>query len=270
MVVLTIGTVLVSVISSVRAKNRLKSQNQKYQVLAHLANEYLYEYNVRTNDLQLSEKYGQLFVTEGSLNSVAKALRKFLLTDATGDSRESIIELPLDNDRRGFFRAVNHRICDHHGRTETIIGKLIDISEAVAERDELLFKSQVDGLTGVYNAATTRDLILKRLREKDPEALDAFIIIDCDDFKRVNDTHGHLVGDQMLERLGNSLKKVFRKNTIIGRLGGDEFCVYWSDVPSLSPVYRKCRQFSRHFQDGTKGMAVSVSIGVAIVKEGED
>ena len=74
----------------------------------------------------------------------------------------------------------------------------------------------------------------------------------------------------MLERLGNSLKKVFRKNTIIGRLGGDEFCVYWSDVPSLSPVYRKCRQFSRHFQDGTKGMAVSVSIGVAIVKEGED
>ena len=61
----------------------------------------------------------------------------------------------------GVFKAINSRIYDKQGRTETTIGKLIDISEETVEKEELLAKSQLDGLTGYIMLRQQKNLLLK-------------------------------------------------------------------------------------------------------------
>ena len=68
---------------------------------------------------------------------------------------------------------------------------------------------------------------------------DAFILIDCDDFKEINDSYGHLTGNTVLKKLAEVLKAAFRKADIIGRIGGDEFSVYMMKIPSVDFVKQR-------------------------------
>ncbi len=258
---------LYSVISNMRANTKLKLQNKRYETLANISNEYLYEYNVKTRQLILSEKCFQLF---GNNYNEAIRILKDTLWNYKKDGQNEILRLPLSNGETGVFKAINSDICDEHGRTGSIIGKLVDISKEVAEKEELLAKAQVDGLTGLYNALTTKELIIDRLINKDEQILDAFLLIDCDNFKDINDTFGHLIGNQILEQVGKSLKQTFRSTDIIGRVGGDEFCVYIRDIPSIDFAYEKCQQLSNTIHDNIDEVGLSFSIGIALVHEKEE
>ncbi len=194
-------------------------------------------------------------------------IMKSILSGDISDGYISMIRLPLADGGEGIFKAVNSIVRDDYGRVDSIMGKLIDISKEVAEKEELLMKSQIDGLTGLYNATTTRELIVDRIRSKEKHKMDALILLDCDNFKNINDTLGHLTGNQVLEDLGRSLKITFRSTDIIGRIGGDEFCIYMKDVPSAEFIHAKCEQLGTFVKKIMEEELVSVSIGVAIVNE---
>ncbi len=165
----------------------------------------------------------------------------------------------------GIFRAIYSSIYDNMGHQHFIIGKLINISEEAAEKAMLVTKAQIDGLTGLYNASTTRELISKRIMNKVSDKSDAFIIIDCDVFKSINDTYGHLQGDKVLESIGENLRLSFRQSDILGRIGGDEFCVYMRDIPSIDFIRTKSQQLSLLIREANPNLSVSVSIGIAIL-----
>lgn len=135
----------------------------------------------------------------------------------------------------------------------------------------LVFKSETDGLTQVYNAITVKELVSESIKEKrKEERIDALLILDCDDFKNINDTLGHLFGDRVLEQIGGYLKQVFGKTVIIGRIGGDEFLIYMKDIPSQEVVYNKCKELRTLLQSNEDGIAVTVSVGVTIIKKETD
>ncbi len=94
-----------------------------------------------------------------------------------------------------------------------------------------------DSLTGLYNHTTTTEMIDNAVAQarRQQENL-SLAMIDLDHFKSVNDTHGHLVGDQVLLALSRMLKHRFRTTDIIGRYGGEEFVVL---LKGLSPVEAK-------------------------------
>lgn len=262
------SALLVSVISIVRVSNKLREQNTKYLVLSQISNEYIYEYFPRENYLKLSEKFKDIFNTPESMNEAIRILK-----DALSNRKNllnSIIRIPMPDGKTKFFKAINSNICGHRGRTDCIIGKLIDVSDEIAEKEKLLVKSQTDGLTGLYNAATTRDLITARVGSRKDTEIDALILMDCDGFKSINDTYGHYVGNQVLEHIATNLKSSFKKTDILGRIGGDEFCVYLKDVPSVSFVQGKCLAISQQIKNAIKEEDVSVSIGISMVykKEG--
>lgn len=100
--------------------------------------------------------------------------------------------------------------------------------------------------------------------------MDAFIIIDGDDFKNINDTYGHLAGDQLLKHIARNMKQTFRKTDIMGRIGGDEFCIYLQDIPSIDYVQDKCRQLNSLMQKSAVGGPVSVSAGLTLVQENDE
>ncbi|NMA04324.1 MAG: GGDEF domain-containing protein [Clostridiales bacterium] len=97
--------------------------------------------------------------------------------------------------------------------------------------------------------------------------MDSLIIIDCDNFKDINDNYGHLKGDLALENISKGLRLTFRQTDIVGRIGGDEFCVYMHDIPSVDFVYSKCRQLVHNIQELNKEFQINVSIGIAILKK---
>ena len=85
-------------------------------------------------------------------------------------------------------------------------------------------------MTGLYNKMTTVNKINQQLHEH-KNHIDAIIVVDMDDFKYINDSEGHLIGDHAIRRVSRILKDNFRKEDIIGRIGGDEFVVFLNDIP---------------------------------------
>lgn len=136
---------------------------------------------------------------------------------------------------------------------------------------ELLISEKMrrDCLSGVYNKAATQDLIREQLAAS-PEGLFAFFILDIDCFKKVNDTYGHAFGDLVIADFAQKLNQQFRKDDIVGRIGGDEFVVFLS-VPSREWVYAKAKAVSgamRYtFSKGQNFCPVSASIGVALAPD---
>ncbi|NLL18614.1 MAG: GGDEF domain-containing protein, partial [Clostridia bacterium] len=267
-VVTVLGILVFSLLSYIRVSNKLREQNRKYEILSQISNEYLYEYFPKEKRLRLSDKFNELFDTFESTNEIASLLED-ALSEHNIDWPNDIIRLPLPGGRTGAFKAINSYIYDPQGRTECIIGKLIDVSEEIAEKEALLIKSQIDEMTGLYNAATTRNLITARLQQKENHITDAFILMDCDNFKNINDTQGHLAGNQALKHIAAVMKQTYRNTDILGRLGGDEFCVYMKDVPSVTFVQEKCRKLCALIQNTAKETDLSVSIGIAMVDDKE-
>lgn len=87
-------------------------------------------------------------------------------------------------------------------------------------------KSRLDGLTCIFNRVTFMELFHDETKRS--QILDyplVLLILDIDDFKKINDTYGHLAGDDVLRNMGALLKKSLRRNDIVARYGGEEFAV---------------------------------------------
>lgn len=265
----------------VRANSELKMQNKRYKILSEISNEYIYEYNVKKDVLLLSEKSAKLLGVVGSIESYSCILKNSLVNLDEENISDAMnlkplleridktyeISLPLANGEVGDFKVINTILYGSNRKVEYIIGKLVDISEEKAEKQALLRKAQRDGMTGLYNAATSKDLIVKMLSNKEIGNQDAFILLDVDYFKEINDSHGHYTGNQVLQDLATSLKNTFRSTDVVGRLGGDEFCVYLQNVPSAKFVQVKCQLLKELVSKTDEGITVSLSIGIVLINE---
>ena len=101
------------------------------------------------------------------------------------------------------------------------------LSDMAVEHGRLLHESHHDPLTGLAN----RRGLLRSLAEVEEDASVALLTIDLDDFKAVNDTHGHTVGDDVLRAVGLRLRAVSRSGDVVARLGGDEFVILLDPSP---------------------------------------
>lgn len=96
------------------------------------------------------------------------------------------------------------------------------------QREKFKVLSLTDGLTGVLNRIGFNEQLEKYLNNNESKKCIG-ILLDVDNFKFINDVHGHATGDQVLVQLAKSMKKEFPKNAVVGRNGGDEFCVLLRD-----------------------------------------
>ncbi|MBR6382285.1 MAG: GGDEF domain-containing protein [Lachnospiraceae bacterium] len=132
---------------------------------------------------------------------------------------------------------------------------------------ELGDKADTDQLTGLSNKVAT-ELLIKDYMAKNPGSQAVFILIDVDNFKKINDTMGHAFGDEVLRNLGIRLRSLYRMNDIIGRLGGDEFCVFLKDIRDEEIIRREAGKLLTFFRDFEVGeyvkYSVTGSLGAAI------
>nr|MDD6336072.1 diguanylate cyclase [bacterium] len=169
------------------------------------------------------------------------------------------------------------RVTDQYNEVGTpikAVGVITDIEHEKRMIDDLKRKAERDALTGLYNREETERQISRYLESK-PEGCNAILMIDTDNFKRVNDSQGHLFGDAVLSKLAASMKRLTRKSDVVGRIGGDEFMIFLKNMPNRKGVERKAAQlldmFRNLFQDGNRCVQITGSIGVAVYPwDGDD
>lgn len=125
-----------------------------------------------------------------------------------------------------WFRYVGIPVYDKDHKPYKIMGKTMDITEEKKNQELLEQKAERDSLTDLYNKAKMRKQVEKHIRRADAHDEGAFLIIDIDDFKSINDTYGHLYGDEVLIKIANILLISTGLEDYAGRIGGDEFCVF--------------------------------------------
>lgn len=132
--------------------------------------------------------------------------------------------------------------------------------------------SQTDGLTGVYNRAHFEELLKNEYsrsqRHHQPLSL---LMLDIDHFKRINDTKGHLAGDAVIRGLAQAVSSNIRGHDVIGRYGGEEFCVFLPSTgyDGAKGCAEKIRQIVENmivpFDDDE--IRITTSIGVSVLNE---
>ncbi|WP_157729950.1 GGDEF domain-containing protein [Bacterioplanes sanyensis] len=136
--------------------------------------------------------------------------------------------------------------------------------------------SELDGLTDVYNRAVFDRELPQQIRLAHEAQCDvALLLIDLDHFKRVNDEHGHSVGDQVLRAFGQLLKTELAEHKLLFRYGGEEFAVLLPavDLKTAQGLAERVRHSTEllHVHGGHgRPLVLSVSIGIAMAELGED
>ena len=128
-------------------------------------------------------------------------------------------------------------------------------------------KAETDSLTGLWNRDTFQRMVEDYL-EGPEERVGAFMMIDVDYFKLVNDTYGHIVGDHVLTACANAMRTVLRDSDIIGRQGGDEFVVFCRGIKDGVMAERKAIQIQEAWTDiipegGIKNITTSIGIAMS-------
>ncbi|QXQ07801.1 EAL domain-containing protein [Sphingosinicellaceae bacterium] len=118
-----------------------------------------------------------------------------------------------------------------------MIAQARDVSDTLATMDEYRRRSRHDALTGLLNRPALRDtLALEIGRSEATGSTGAVLMLDLDNFKLINDTLGHDVGDQILQAVADGLREVVDDNGFSARLGGDEFSVVLSNIGNLDDL----------------------------------
>lgn len=135
---------------------------------------------------------------------------------------------------------------------------------------ELSAKNEYDSFTGLLHKASFVEYVNAYFLKKRNEELAVFIIFDVDNFKGINDTFGHIFGDQALHALSEVLRRNMRENDIIGRIGGDEFSFVLKDIKNEETIHHKLQKILDEVNqiklDGMK-QGLSISIGGVVTKE---
>lgn len=150
-----------------------------------------------------------------------------------------------------------------------------DISEQKQQEQKIIYQANYDVLTDLPNRFLCMDRLEYLLNEAKREGNKlALLFVDLDDFKKVNDSLGHDVGDKLLVQTASRVKELVRQGDTVGRLGGDEFVVIFNGVERVEDVHplveKILASLKAPFAIDGRELVVTASVGVAIYPDDTD
>ena len=185
----------------------------------------------------------------------------------TSDDNETQVEA---------FRLGSREFLNKPIKPEIAVSRINNVLESqrrlnvmLKEQEELKVKAEIDEMTKLLNKATAEKMA-KQILEEYPDENHAILMIDIDNFKNVNDSLGHDVGDHVISVVAGIISMQFGGSDIVGRIGGDEFMVFMKNVKDREDARRKAQNIVDAFckkENLSIPDCVSVSIGMAFSDE---
>ncbi len=197
-----------------------------------------------------------------------------VVTEPLIDIAKAMRDVSLNKD---FSKRVAHSDTEEIDQLSDSFNEMLS---EISQRDDALLKRQAqlhemanfDSLTKLPNRTLFNDRLEKAIQraERAGEVL-AILFIDLDDFKLINDTHGHKVGDILLQETAQRLSRLTRADDTLARLGGDEFIIFLQNVKSFKNAQMVARKHIKSLFEPyiilDNSLFVSASIGVALYPE---
>ena len=202
------------------------------------------------------------------------AVRRSMSPVLEGRRRQSFIECRLSraNGVWGWFEVTVVGQLNERALVGAVV-TLHDVSERRQLTDRLMHQADHDALTGLPNRLTLMRRIDEMLEQHDPaqDVTSALLLIDLDDFKVINDSHGHPAGDRVLEVIGRRLEGGVRETDTVARLGGDEFAVVTTGTVEdvRATASRLMERIVEPVAVGGRRFLVRASIGVVFAGDRE-
>lgn len=207
----------------------------------------------------------------------------FLLHSGASDEERKRLRETIIAEEGGTFILCNYRkdgkmfwnelsvapVLDDSGRATHYVGIMNDISDRKKAEEQLLYVANHDALTGLPNRNLLQDRLSQALAyEEYRRAPICVMFLDLDNFKLVNDTWGHSMGDRLLVAVAERLQNIIRGGDTVARLGGDEFVIILPLVREVKDVVIVAQKivsvFARPFVVEDKEFHITASIGITL------
>lgn len=243
-----------------------------FEVMEQLVDEPLFEYDRNTGTMRFMGKYEKYLHTQQQLPCFFEMGKKTKLLEADTARKmkqkwnsclkdKEIISMQVPMLASGFMYETFHVNGIYDSKSNTIRGVIHNV-----EAERRLVR---DPLTGLYNRIGMERRISELLDQTTEKSWSILYLIDLDNFKEVNDTKGHLFGDELLKEVAEVLKEVFGEDAAVGRIGGDEYLAYCYGIHDDEAAKRLaaevCQNLQKHFEN--KNYSVTSSIGVSVARK---
>ncbi len=216
----------------------------------------------------LGRSFAALIAQAASRGSIPQRSAEELMQVVTGQRNGKVL-LKLANARYSEVTVSS--------RQDKVVLLFEDITERVRAEERINFMAHFDALTGLPNRGYFAQQVgadLDRRRAHRSAERVMLMIVDIDDFKHVNDTAGHLVGDRLLVEAAERLKRSLSINSLVARLGGDEFIIYRSGEAAPTAMQADAEAilsaFKPPFSIMGESLSTNVSIGIVASADPED
>jgi len=271
-----IHSFLVDIQNLHREDNLLLEKLQRYEMILAQTENVLFEWDMIQDTISFSDTWEKIFGYQPQLEESHWSQRWSdclypddvpLLTDCINElcngSPYEMTEIRMATARGRYlwcrFRCTAIR--DARGTLQKISGIIINIDAEKQAEQALQSRAEQDSLTKLLN----KDAARKQAEEYFSRQQDgALLIIDLDDFKQINDLHGHLFGDAVLVKSAQEIKKLFRGQDIVARIGGDEFMVIMRGVADRNLLEQRCQQLVQIFRSTFRSYKISLSCSIGI------
>ena len=272
-----------------KMENEIMLVNERYHMLEEVSDDIVLDYDVKKQQFEIPEcylkfaedksvKYAGIEELYGAIHPddrerFQKIFETALQREMKGTAEYRLRQGGKESGKYAYFRTCYQSIADYDGKISHIIGRSYDISTERAVREKLLREVQLDPLTRIYNKTASGEIVDAFL-EKSTQGTHVLYVIDIDNFKKINDTFGHTVGDMVISDIATLIREQFTDEAVVGRVGGDEFMVFVKDT-SLQEAEAKAEQLCTNVQKTLSGdgavIVVTLSVGMAVTgKDGYD
>lgn len=261
-------------------------QQKRYQTIVECSEDLIYEISLtgesNIGSDKIRKKFGWEIPHHVDELDFAKAMeilhihpddeqtfRRTILSNGVGKFDEQVLRVGKSNGEYLWCRVYRTLLMDDNQNVISILGKIVDVDDEIKEKMQLEHKSRTDLLTGLLNKQTFEKEVREYVESHNTEG-SCFIFLDMDHFKDINDQFGHSVGDQVIKEVAKKIQLLFANFDLVGRFGGDEFCVFIKEIPRDTLIDRlrfAVKKLEQEYTYEAGAVKISASIGAAYCKK---